>query len=294
MESSENPELYKLKTYGTTTVEVVLIKPTNIDKFNWKDGNYLNYIFNLSIFDNKKIKLDNFANDLGLIFEADKKEHVDLETSIIGESENIMYEIMWDQNIEEKLENLNGIGKLLHLDNKHIYGNVLFLKTSLPCDNYSNFLINSKKNDIYDFLSQRANHIGVFYDNDEWKEEKWMGNIKDFLHELFDEDKYCNIEIEFLHHNLDIYYVKTDGNHGFNLTNLVDCKIDRCFITSKKTKDNWDNISLNQVNKIIDIAKKTKNFKIDLDNLKEERDELNRLIIKNKYRILYSYWKKMS
>ena len=135
MESSENPELYKLKTYGTTTVEVVLIKPTNIDKFNWKDGNYLNYIFNLSIFDNKKIKLDNFANDLGLIFEADKKEHVDLETSIIGESENIMYEIMWDQNIEEKLENLNGIGKLLHLDNKHIYGNVLFLKTSLPCDN---------------------------------------------------------------------------------------------------------------------------------------------------------------
>jgi hypothetical protein len=46
------------------------------------------------------------------------------------------------------------------------------------------------------------------------------------------------------------------------------------------------NLTLNELNKIIDLSKKLNNFDVDSELIKDEKDKFNRTIIKNKYRIL--------
>ena len=40
----EDVNAYNLVTEGDSEFDILVIKPNNIDDFDWKDGNYLNYI----------------------------------------------------------------------------------------------------------------------------------------------------------------------------------------------------------------------------------------------------------
>ncbi len=88
---------FQLKTEGDAKVNALFILPNDISEMNWKRKDYLNCILNMSVFESKEMEHQNLAHDLGTIFEADKKK-INLETAVIGESPEYLYEIMWDTN----------------------------------------------------------------------------------------------------------------------------------------------------------------------------------------------------
>ena len=279
---------------GNSDFNALVIKPNNIDNLNWRDGNYLNYIMNMSIFENKKIEHEKFTYHIGLIFECDKKKNININTLIIDETPNYLYEILFPLHFKtDELDDnqKNGLGKLIHPENINIYGNILLLKTHLPIENYESTLVESNKEDLYNLLNRRSQHKTVIYEDNEWDERKWTGEFDKWISDFFDGDKYEHIELAFLKHNLNIYYIKS--TNGISLGNLIKNKIERCVFTTKKTDEYWGDISLNEVKKIIDIAKITDNFNVDPDIDKEEKDDIGRKILKNKYRILNLMWKKL-
>lgn len=291
----EDENAYNMVTEGNSSFRVLIINPNNIENFDWRDPNYLNYIMNMSIFENKEFKHQELAYNIGLTFGADKNSAVDLNTLIIGEDKNHLYEMLWNEPSKENKneKQKNGIGKLLHLESKDIYGKVLLLKTNLPEDNYDNILVDCKKCDLYDLLFMRANHVSVLYDGDEWKEIKWCGDFDKWLDDVFDGDKYKQVELAFLKHNINIHYIPSTSDYGIELPNLINGKVDRCLFSTKITSQFWGNISLAEVNKILDISKLTDNTDVDTEMIKEEKDKFGRFLRKNKYRILNLVWDKL-
>jgi hypothetical protein len=86
-------------------------------------------------------------------------------------------------------------------------------------------------------------------------------------------------------HNINIFYVANE--YGEDIApKLIPEKVETALFFTKIDDDFRGNLTLDEVKKIIELSNKLESFEVDEEYMKEEKDELGRNIIKNKYKIL--------
>lgn len=282
------PEGYedKIVTETIDSFTGLVITSNNETDLNHQSPEYLNMLFNQNCFISERIKTENIENFI--------KHHLNplpeqkVKTCVICETENYLYEMIYIYyTLKKEIQNikLNNIGTLLALNGDKIYGNVIVIKTNVPRNTKNMIFTDLTKNDLYESLKSRANHVGVFLDDDNTLKEFNYHNLKYHNDEYFYDDERC-IELGFLKHNLIIYYIKAKKG-GFSLGNLLDFNVSQCVIISKITEQHYTDISLNDLNKIIELSCKIdKKEWMSKGNLTQEKDHLNRNIILTRFRVL--------
>lgn len=282
----------------------ILVKPFNTDSYDWANADYM-----YSLFDNKNCssvpihyekKL--MLTDIAKYLEIDKYNDPYITPHIIGFDKDYTYEIIYSTftpcNENIKTIEHNCLGTIIDLQGKEIFGNFLLLRLSTPYTDYTSRYIDINKNDIIEHLNKRVHTNVIIYEDDNFREESIPGDTEKFAELVFEEDysKLKRIEIPFLKHNINIWYVVDEyGDSGVfgNLINEKD-KVFKGIIFTKITNELRGNLSLDEINKIIFLSKKLDDYILTDENslVKHEKDKNNINIIKNKFRILESVYNK--
>ena len=272
-------------------IEFLVIHPKIIDDLDYNDPGYLTAILNRVPFDNVKVKQSEFLVKVGEYLENEKyaSEDTQIKKEIIHDEPNFLYEIIYlDIDDEKKLsgEIFNGLATLLNVKENHLFGNVILLKSYIPIDNLDSMSITSvDKKDIYNILDSRVNTKVVVYEDGEFREEIMNGEIDVYSKKIFDENFYLSEELPFLLHNLNIHYTHDDYGQEI-MPNIVKGKIDIAVFFTMLSEDRRGNLTLDELKKMLHLSNKLENYSVSDEQLKEEKDSMNRNIIKNKYRIL--------
>ena len=188
----------------------------------------------------------------------------------------------------DKDAELNGVATLLNTNGEKMYGNVLLLKTYIATNSNSMLINNCQIEDVKTVLNNRVNINVVLYDG-EWSNKMIFGNlntIEEFANSYFD-DVYKKFECGFLLHNINIWYELCDGCSKTICGNILEKPIYKCIWFTKLTDTHLSSIYLDEVEKIIYLSTKMEfPFTAKDEWIKEEVDEYNRKIIKNKYKVL--------
>ncbi len=279
--------------------EILVIKPNNVSHLDFNNVNYITDILNQECFESIKTNSEEIASVFANKLNPDNIDNTIAVTNICYETYDKLYEICFLDIPEEKKgnENYNDIASILDITQDKIFGNVILLKTNLPIDDVSMKLISTTKNDIRSILDARINHQGVFVDTDGKYQEMSFRDINKKLKELYgDLSDLKKFEIAFLKHNFTMYYI----NNEFDILNnyvsdIAEQKIyGDVFITSMVTKEIFTNISIKEVEQILAISKfGAESWKPDPKYEEEDRDHLERRIIKSKFRILNNKYKEL-
>jgi hypothetical protein len=264
------------------------ISLNDISSLNWADPKYVDKILELDIYSVTTTKSEEFLNDIVKYLDVNKyndKGDGMIETQLIAEFPEYIYEMLYINNIENKDEYKNDIGSLLITNGEKVFGNVVIFKTYLPNDSDNMIFVDTVKEDVKKILDNRIKTKIVIYDG-EWSEQVVIGNLEDYAKEFFD-DTFLKLEIPFLKHNINIWYEGLEGCKRDICGKILEKPIYKCIWFTMISDEYRGNISLNEVQKIISLSYKI-NFpyepKKEWDN--DEKDEYGRNKIKNKYRIL--------
>lgn len=284
----------KIKLENTDDFKLLLIKANNIEKMNWSDPNYLTDILNSDFVETVTFSPNKFAENLGTVLEVEKYELPDVKCTLFYEEPNYHYEILYINLLPDykKVEIENQFSLLLQNNgDEKIFGNALIMKTYVPINDMEKMEISDiTLEDIKRILEDRINTSVITFDNGDYEEKKLIGPMEQFAESFFDEeDKYKiqKMELAFLRHNVNIWFTKFD--YGFDnvcgnlLKHLV---INKCIVFTLVNDNVRGNLSMDEFNKIKFLSEKLEDYKVpeELDN--EDKDDIGRLIIKNKYRIL--------
>lgn len=288
-----------------SSFNAILVKPFNTENYDWANVDYIHSLFennNCSIVPinyEKKLMLTDIAKYL----EIDKYNEPYITPHIIGFDKEYTYEIIYSTFTPEKedIANIkhNGLGTIIDLQGKEVFGNFLLLKLNTPYTDYTSKYIDIKKNDIINHLNKRVHTNIIIYEDDEFREEIVPGNTEKVAEVLFEDDynKLKRIEIPFLKHNINIWYIEDNYGEQKVFGKLIDenIKIFKAIFFTKITNELRGNLSLDEITKIIYLSKHLDTFILsDTDDLvKHEKNKNNVNIIKNKYRILESVYNKI-
>lgn len=278
----------KIKLENTEAFEVLIIHPNNIEQFDWNDKNYLNLLLNQSFYDNYKINPNEFISDIAKCLKIKENKSDYVVTHLVFEEYDYIYEILYcDLPKEQKIkENENQMATLINSDEEVVYGSAVILKTHIPSISNNMYFQNMNKSELFRILYKRAHTTIVVYDDD-WREEGVIGDISNYANFFFEEDKYKykKLEVAFLSHNINIWYLESE--YGENICGkLLNKPIEKCFWFTMLTDNMRGCLTLNEVKKIIELSNVLTDYKPLEELLKEENDLIGRNIVKNKYRIL--------
>jgi hypothetical protein len=111
------------------------ISLNDISSLNWADPKYIDNILELNIYSVITTKSEEFLNDIVKYLDVNKyndKGDSMIETQLIAEFPDYIYEMLYINNIENKDEYKNDVGTLLITNGEKIFGNVVIFKTYLP------------------------------------------------------------------------------------------------------------------------------------------------------------------
>jgi hypothetical protein len=268
---------------------VLKIKNNIVENLDFRSPNYIDMIMNINCFETIKTTLYDFPELLKNSFDFENNKFEQIATKLVHEDPECIYEIMYLNTRNPTVEKYNAIATILEMKQEQIFGNVLLLKTKISVDSDSMKFDLCSNDDLYNIFHNRKYHKCVIYEDGKWCESKFE-NLDYFVDDYFI-DKPKKVEIGFLRHNLNIYYTK--NTNGIKIGNLIDDKVDQCLIFSRMSDVAFNNITLDEVNKILKLSETLTSFDIIPSDLNEEKDSLGRSIIKNKYRILHNYFKKI-
>jgi hypothetical protein len=276
----------KFKFENKNEFNIILIKPCIIDNLDWNDLKYSDNISNLDIYEDISCNSENFIDIIyeKLLISKYDNNNLEVNTQIINELPNFIYELLYIENFSEN--EFNGVATLLNTNGEKIYGNAILMKTFLPSLSNSILIVDSNNKNIKDILDSRVNINIVIYENDEWYNKKIKGNFEDFTKTFF-EDRFYKCEISFLLHNINIWYEICDGCSKNTCGNILEKPIYKCFWFTKINDEIYGNLLLDEVKKIIKISNVLNApFLAKPEWITDEIDEIKRKIIKNKYKIL--------
>jgi len=283
----------KVKMTNTEPFQVLVITPNSIKDKQWNDINYIYNLVNSDYCKYIKMKPDEFVTFIGNNLLVKKYKNPYIKTQLIFEEYKYITEIMYvDVSKDEEDETqLNEFGSLLNINGDKIYGNAIITRSFISTTDHSMYLDDVTPEKMDSSLFHRANTKAVIYDNDDesYKEVLIFGSTEDYANNFFD-NKYTikKIELPFLKHNINIWY-STDKYGNLNACGKLIPELDRVdkmIVFSMMTDDYRDSFTLDEFNKIIYLSKKLENYNTPPEFTKDEKDELGRLIIKNKYKIL--------
>ena len=272
-------------------IEMLVIDSGLIHDLDHNDPGYLNQLLKTIKIEKVTVKSYEFFKKIGEYLENEKyaNENTQILKEVIHDEPNYLYEIMFlgiDDENKISVENFNGLGTLLNVKENHIFGKVIFLKSHLPVDDMNSMSFASVDvKDIYNLLHSRVHTKAIVYEDGEFREEIMNGQMDVYSKKIFSENFYLDEEMPFLLHNLNIHYTTDEYGEEF-MPNLVKGKIDLAVFFTMTTENLRGNLTLDELKKIIYLSNKLENFKPTEELLKDEKDDLGRTIIKNKYRIL--------
>lgn len=293
----------KLKFENKNDFQLLLIKPCygehnlsdeniskiqSIDKLNFNSETYTDDIIKIDAYEDVLCNSDIFIDiitDKLLIDKYNKDSNIEVESQVISEIPNYIYELLYIKNINKDQEPFNEIASLLNTNDDKIYGNALLMKTYIPSLSNSILIDNCILDNIKSILDSRVNTNIVIYDS-EWSNKIVKGHLEDFANEFFD-GNYSKCEIPFLLHNINIWYEICEGCSNTTCGKILEKPIYKCFWFTMITDNFRGNLYLDEVTKIINISNKLDfPFNAKAEWIDEETDEYGRKIIKNKYKIL--------
>ena len=286
--------LDKVNMDDNELIECLVIKQGQINNISWKDPEYINRIIDLnlieSIFVNGKTFLDSLAKNLGV--DKFKIKNMSAKTEIVGEEPYYLYELIYidleNDIIYHTNDNINDIANLISINGDTIYSNAILFRSYIPSLTDSMNLCNMSKNDLKRLLYNRAHNIIVIGDSFENKfiEDTVIGDMQIFAKKFFEGEDFKKIEFPFLMHNINIWYTIGIIENNF-CGNLINNKfIDKCIWFTMRTDVFRDNLTLDEVIKIINLSLKIDNYKTPSELIEEKIDNLGRKIIFNKYKVL--------
>jgi len=279
----------KFKFENKNNFNMLLIKPNNINELNWYDNEYTSKIANLDIYEDLISNSENFIDMISeklLISRYKNKDNIEVITQIISEIPNYIFEIIYVDKLNENDNDHNETGTLLNTNGEKIYGNIILIKTYIPSLSKSIIIEDCYQDSIKNILDNRVNTNIVLYDSNQWSNYKVKGNLEDFAKEYFD-DNFFKCEIPFLLHNINIWYEICDGLPKNLCGKILEKPIYKCIWFTMINDEFRGNLYLDEVNKIIKVSNVLDfPFNVKSEWVEEEKDEINRNIIKSKYKIL--------
>lgn len=287
-----------------TTFNAILVKPFNTDEYDWANSDYMDSLFkndNCSIVPISYEKNKMLA-EIAKYLEIDKYNDPYITPHIIGYDEQYTYEIIYSTftPANEDIKNIehNCLGTIIDLQGKEVFGNFLLLKLKTPYTDYTSKYESITLNDIVNHLNKRVHTDVVIYEDDEFRVEPIPGDTETFAKVLFEDDysRLKRIEIPFLKHNINIWYIEDEYGETGVFGKLIDerSRIFKGVIFTKVTNELRGNISLEEVKKIIFLSNHLEDFILseDDDLVKIVKNDNNINILKNKFRILETVYQK--
>lgn len=284
--------LEKVIMENNDTFEVLVIKPGTIKHISWMDPEYSKKLMELKLFDSIKTNPDNFLQVIATNLDVNKYKIKDLhvKTEIIGEEPYYLYEMLY-VDLEKETDyhneyNLNELASLININGEQIYSNAIIFRNYIPSLTDSMTLCNVTKKDIERLLHDRVHTKIVTCDENKWVEDNIVGDLNNFAQIFFDDEKYHQIEISFLMHNINIWYIPNTFGEKNICGSFIKKAIEKCLWFTMKSDELRDNLSLEEVKKIIYLSNTLTTYQLPSEFSNEKIDKYGRKIIYNKYKVL--------
>jgi len=289
-----NQEDNNIKIECDESFECLVIKSGLLNNLSWKDPNYVSQIIESEYIETVIFNKDNFTNMIGKCLDINKYNSSDVmvQTEIIGEEPYYLYEMSYINFEREqqyiKNENINEIGNILNINGELIFSNIILFKNHIPSLSKSIKLCSMTKEDLKRLIYKRANNTIVLGDtfNEVLMEENIMTDTESFAKKYFEGEEYIKKELAFLKHNINIWYSIGLIENNFCEKLIEEKYIDKFIIFTMNTDTYRGNITLDEVKKIINLSLKLNEFKTPSEFYEDEKDELGRKVIYNKYKVL--------
>jgi|TARA_B100000524_G_scaffold336376_1_gene226242 hypothetical protein len=276
--------------------EILVISPNNIESYDYNNPGYVTKLVNENFNKIIKVNPENFMEKIAINFNIDSFDPEDrnIVTQVFYDKPEYFYEILFlDVRTKENKvpKNENQFASMINTQGEKIYGNAIIMKTFIPNDNDKSMVFsNMTQTDLFDIIDSRANTKVIVYEDGEYREEVVRGDMDVFCKNLFEEEFFKKKEILFLYHNLNIWY--SPSEYGTEISEkLVSGKVECAVFFSMICEEYRGNITLDEVKKIVELSKSLENFGLQKRWIEEEKDDLDRKIIKNKYKVLEYAWR---
>jgi hypothetical protein len=246
----------------------------------------------LDLFETINVNQDNFFEIIATKLNVNKYldvKNMCVKNEIICEEPYYLYELLY-VDLEKETQyhsNINELASLININGDKIYSSAILFRNYLPSLTDSMTMCDVSKKDLERILYERVNTKVVIWD-DVWKEDIVFGDLQQYANVFFEGETYKKLEIGFLMHNINIWYVSTNSEYLGNKVcgNIITKPIEKCIWFTMKSDEYRGNLTLDEVNKIIYLSNKLNNYQTPSELLEEKTDNLGRKIIYNKYKIL--------
>jgi len=288
-----------VRLMNTEPFNVIIISPNMIQHIDWNSPTYLHDIVHSQYNMIASVKPENYIETIGTILSIDKYKNPVIDTKVIAElyisdEYNMIVELMFAVNENE--ENINEFATLLNVHDAKIYNKAIVMCTMIA-NNNNNMHFGDMTHDILEkMLYSRANTTVITYDADEetYNEVSVFGPLDRFADDFFSENRYRikKLELTFLKHNINVWYTEDKYGTLDTFGNILPdiARVDKMIVFSMWSDDYRHNLTMKEFEMIRFLSKKLDNYDTPEELLKEENDELGRMIIKNKYRILHKIY----
>ncbi len=290
-----------VKIPNNKSFNLLVIEPNHIRDREWSHVDYLFSLANDKFCNYKETDPNEYFNKIYEYLKGETYIEPNIKVELISEEPEYITEIMYIEleHVHNKLPDseLNEFATLLNINGDKIYGNALLCRTYISNDTDEMYFDSITPDKVHNLLYRRANTKIVIYDSDteEYKEEIIFGPLELFSDNFFNEKKYAikKIELPFLRHNINIWYSEDKYGNLDVCGNLLpdECRVDKMIIFSMWTNDYRDSFTLNEFNQIKVLSKKLSSYLVPEELDKDDKDEMGRPIIKNKYKILHKVFK---
>lgn len=295
MESIVN-SMSDVKFENTESFEMMIISPNNIQSYDYNNPGYVTKLVNEDFIKIIPANSDDFMEKIAENFNIDDYDPEDrnIVTQVFYDKPEYFYEILFlDVRSKQNriIEKENQFGSMINTQAEKIYGNAIILKTNIPNDEDKKMVLEKmSKNDLFEILDSRANTKVVIFEDGELREEVVRGDMDVFCKNLFEEEYFQKKELSFLYHNLNIWYSPSEFGNEIS-DKLIPGKVEYAVFFTNICKEYRGNLTLDEVKKIIELSKSLENFGLQKRWIEEEKDSLDRRVIKNKYKVLEYAWR---
>jgi hypothetical protein len=284
----------KVRMTNTEAFTLLVIEQNEIKDRDWTHMNYLSDLVNDNFCHYLKVHPDEYIDFMGKHLMVDKYIEPYIKVQLIFEEKDYITEIMYVEVPEGQEDKyiLNEFANLLNINEDKIYGNVIINRSYVSSTNNDMHLDNITPDKLLNSLHKRVNTSVILYDSDteSYKEEEIFGPMDVYAEKFFDDKKHTikKIDFLFLKHNISVWFTQDQYGNSDVCGKLIpsEIKIDKMIVFSIWTDEYRDSLYLNEFKKIIELSNKLEDYNVPAEYNKEEKDELGRDIIKNKYKIL--------
>lgn len=302
-ETWENDNKY-IKLQNVTPYQVLVVSPNKMEDRDWSAPLYLYNLVNDSFCNYEMIDPKDYIEKIAVFLQVNNYAYPDVKVHIISEENNFIDEIMYiDLFPEYKIDSLkNDFATLLNINGDIIYGNAIVTRTFIPSNdlllpkssNCDMWYVDTTRQKIQNMLEARINTKVILYDSEKetYEEVEVAGSLDKFAEIFFGEAQYTykKMELPFLRHNINVWYSENKYGNLDVFGNILPelARVDKMIVFTMWFENYRGSITLDEFNKIKFLSKKLNEYtvpaEIELDT--DWYDNINRLIVKNKYRIL--------